>query len=266
MYPHQTKDMDLFSEFIKNLINHPCIHEDRHIIILKSVDQISDQRRSTALRVLLERYSKNAFFICTTSNISRIEEPLRSRFLLIRCPIFTPDEMEGCFTALGQVYHPLLREAESYDFYYALFISWLAKNYPEDVNESMCFYNLPFFHDFLITTREKQPSMEEIRKITQQISIHNGSFKMILHDLLLFYKDSENDKKYIICTHCTKIDAMCSSTEEYRKPLYIEYLLHNIFYNYNLASGTKTKAPPKQKGPPKTKALSKNLSNLTINE
>jgi hypothetical protein len=139
--------------------------------------------------------------------------------------------MEGCFKALGLIYHPLLKEARCYDFYYALFISWLTKNYPDDVNESMCFYNLPFFHEFLVTTREKLPTMEEIRKITQQVSIHNGSFRMIYNDLVTFYKNDSNYKKELICHFCTQIDTMCSSTEEYRKPLYIEYLLHNIFYN-----------------------------------
>ena len=73
--------------------------------------------------------------------------------------------------------------------------------------------------------------MEDIRKITQKISIHDGSFNMIAHDLLLFYKNESDILKYHIVEYCTEIDHSCSMTEEYRKPLYIEYLLHNIFYN-----------------------------------
>ena len=247
MYPHQTKDMDLFSEFIKNIIEHPCIHEDRHIIILKGLDQISDKLRSTALRVLLERYSKNAFFVCTTAYIGQIEPPLRSRFLLIRCPIFTIDEIENCLNALGRIYHPLLKQAGCYDFYYALFISWLAEHYPEDINESICFYKLPFFHEFLLTTQDTLPSMEDIRKITQKISIHDGSFNMIAHDLLLFYKNESDILKYHIVEYCTEIDHSCSMTEEYRKPLYIEYLLHNIFYNKPVTMKDISKQPTQSK-------------------
>ena len=237
LYPHQTKDMETFSEFIKELITHPCIHEDRHIIILKSIDELSNRHKATAMRVLLERYSKNAFFICTTSQISAIETPLQSRFLLFRCPVFTSDEMENCLKALNLTYHPLLKEVENYDFYYSLFIAWMYKMYPEDISTSLCQYKLPFFHEFLLTSvqnkKEDSPSMEDIRKITQKICVHNGNFNMIVYDLLLFYKDSSIEFKTYIIHQCSHIDHLCSTTEEYRKPLYVEYLLHTIFYPNN---------------------------------
>jgi len=230
LYPHQPKDMERFSEFIKEIISHPCIHEDRHIIVLKSIEQLSNKTKSTALRVLLERYSKNVFFICTTAHIGAIEPPLQSRFLLIRCPVFSPDEMEVCFKVLGRKYHPLLKAAQNYDFYYSLFISWLEEHHPDDVTESFCSYKLPYFHEFLLTTVKEKPSMEDIRKITQKLSIYNASFLNVCQDLLLFYKDTDNLRKEYIVTESTKIDHQCSTTEEYRKPLYIEYFLHKIFY------------------------------------
>lgn len=228
-YPHQTKDMVLFSEFIKEIVSHPCMHEDRHIIIIEGLDQISDKLRSTALRVLLERYSKNVFFICTTSHVSQIEDPIRSRFLNIRCPVFTPEQIDKCFTALGRTFHPLLKQNECYDFYFALFISYLLEKHPDQVTESLCNYKLPFFHEFLLSTINKPPTIEEIRKITQQVSIHNASFNMITHDLLLFYKNCHESIKLKILHSCTEVDHMCSVTEEYRKPLYIELLLNIVF-------------------------------------
>jgi len=273
LYPHQTKDMAVFSEFIKDLITHPCIHEDRHIIVLKSIDELSNRQKTIALRVLLERYSKNAFFICTTSHVSALENPLLSRFLLLRCPIFTPDEMENCFKVLNLTYHPLLKEVDNYDFYYSLYISWFIKNHPNEITLSICQYKLPCFHEFLLSiplnykiqtetqtetetnikksSSKKQPSkkqilkkdiednskigpsIEEIRKVTQKICVHNGTFSMILHDLLLFYKDSNDINKMYIIYQCSKIDHICSTTEEYRKPLYVEYLLHTIFFSNN---------------------------------
>ena len=236
LYPHQPKEMERFSEFIKEIITHPCIHEDRHIIILKSIEQLSDKNKATALRVLLERFSKNVFFICTTVHIGAIEPPLQSRFFLLRCPVFTPDEMEKCFKALGRKYHPLLKAAENYDFYYSLFISWLDEHHPNEVSESFCSYKLPYLHEFLLTTQDELPSMEDIRKITQKLSIYNASFENIGHDLLYFYKESEDIKKYYIATECAKIDHMCATTEEYRKPLYIEFFLHKIFYAYDSTS------------------------------
>jgi hypothetical protein len=276
LYPHQTKDMNTFSEFIKSLITHPCIHEDRHIIILKSIEQISDKLRATALRVLLERYSKNAFFICTTTHIGGIEGPLQSRFLLIRCPVFTIEEIEACFISLGRIYHPLLRKSKRYyDFYYALFISWLAEKYPNDVTESLCLYNLPLFYEFLQTTIASLPSMEDIRKITQKICIHNGTFQMISEDLLQFYDSIQhpticNDicklKEYIV-TACSEVDHMCTVTEEYRKPLYVEFLLHKMFYlsplntiNFNKIPETVKKEPKK----PSVSRVTKKMKNISV--
>jgi len=284
LYPHQTKDMTIFSEFIKSLITHPCIHEDRHIIILKSIEQISDKLKATALRVLLERYSKNAFFICTTTQISGIEAPLQSRFLLIRCPVFTIEEIEACFISLGRIYHPLLRKSKRYyDFYYALFISWLAEKYPNDVTESLCLYNLPLFYEFLQlqTTLASLPSMEDIRKITQKICIHNGSFLMICEDLVQFYDNIQmqnpslcNDisklKEYIIKT-CAEVDHMCTVTEEYRKPIYVEFLLHKLFYLSPLNTIKFNKIPvhepPKKEPKPKKSTvsrISKKMNNLSV--
>jgi hypothetical protein len=230
LYPHQTKDINLFSEFIKNLINHPCIHEDRHIIVLQSIEQLSDNTRSTALRVLFERYSKNAFFICTTGYIGRLEQPIISRFFGIRCPIFTQDEMENCFKVLGRNYNRLLKESDCHDFYYALFISWLQEHYPEDINEAIC-YKFPYFYEFLLTTETSTPSLEDIRTITQKISINDGTFRMILEDLLRYYKNYSDEWKHDIVDKCSYVDKLCSTTEEYRKPLYIEYLFNIIFNN-----------------------------------
>jgi hypothetical protein len=230
LYPHQPKNIERFSEFIKEIITHPCIHEDRHIIVLKSIEQLSDKNKATALRVLLERFSKNVFFICTTTHISAIEPPLQSRFFLIRCPVFTSEEMDLCFNTLGRKYHPLLKASNNYDFYYSLYISWLDEHYPDEVNESLCSYHLPYLHEFLLTTQKNLPSIEDIRKITQKLSIYNASFENICKDLLYFYKDRENSYKMYIVSECAKIDHMCSKTEEYRKPLYIELFLHKIFY------------------------------------
>jgi hypothetical protein len=228
LYPHQPKNMETLSEFIKEIITHPCMHEDRHIIVLKSIEELSDKRKATALRVLLERYSRNVFFICTTIHISAIEPPLQSRFLLIRCPVFTPDEMDACFKALGRKYHPILKASENYDFYYALFISWLDEHHPNDVNESFCSYKLPYLHEYLLSTAKTIPSMEDIRKITQKLSIYNAPFQHICADLLYFYRKRDDNFKAQLVSECTKIDHMCASTEEYRKPLYIEYFLHTI--------------------------------------
>jgi hypothetical protein len=231
LYPHQTNNIEVFSEFIKDIIAHPCIHSSRHIIVLRSLEVFCDKRKSTALRVLLERYSKNVFFICTTYKICKMELPLLSRFLCIRTRIFTSEELETCFTILGRTYHPLITTCNSNNFYFALYISWLAENHPYEVTERLCSYQIPFFYDFL--KENLTPSMDDIRKITQKISIHEGTFNMLVHDLLLFFNNSNDDIKMLITSYAAEIDSMCSTTESFRKPLYIEYFLHKVFYDIN---------------------------------
>lgn len=81
--PNQPKDMACFAEFVKSIIVHQAIHTQRHILIVYNIERAHDRQ---AFRVLLERFSNSAWFVCTTMRLAALEMPLRSRFMMIRVP------------------------------------------------------------------------------------------------------------------------------------------------------------------------------------
>lgn len=77
-----------FVEIIANLIESKPISQEKHIILIYNIENISKDF-VFHFRILLERFHKNCLFIATTIKISSIESPIKSRFFLIRvpCPI-----------------------------------------------------------------------------------------------------------------------------------------------------------------------------------
>jgi DNA polymerase III delta prime subunit len=108
--PHNPTDLQIFANFIKDLIEHKCVYNIRHTVVLQNIDHVCSKDMSHAFRVFLERFSNNVMFICTTHRISRLEPPLVSRCLGIRVPLPTPLELAKVFgnDGLDVVYNPLL--------------------------------------------------------------------------------------------------------------------------------------------------------------
>lgn len=70
-------------DFIKSIISTTTINHKPRIIILLNIDKI-DYDSSSALRIILEKYSSYTHFIATSTNISKIDKPIISRFFLKR--------------------------------------------------------------------------------------------------------------------------------------------------------------------------------------
>lgn len=79
-----------FIALIKELSStHNILNQNKKIFVIKNVDQLTKSSQ-LKLRKLLERIQTQ--FIFSTSYLSKIIEPLRSRFLLIRIPSPTKDD------------------------------------------------------------------------------------------------------------------------------------------------------------------------------
>lgn len=223
--PHNPNDTDIFVDFINDIVLHPCVHSGRHLIILKHAERMHSQDSNYSFRKLLERFSNNALFICTTNKVGAIEHPLRSRCYEIRIPLATPKELELILGADGLDigFHPLLIKHHCRDFYFAVYIAWLQANTPELVTEELCKYNIVPIQEFLKS--KKNISMEDIRLFVAKISVHDVSIADITFDILHHIIGSSKKNEFLC--NAANIDHMCATTEGHRKPLYME-LLFNI--------------------------------------
>ena len=235
-YPHNSKDTDTLAAFIKELISHQCVFNKRHIIVLNNIDYICCAqsqygKQSYAFRVLLERFSHNALFICTTNNRSGIEQPLISRFLGFRVPLATTEELQNIFRALDLPFHPFMLQYSCRDMYLAMYVAWLSMYAPQHITHDMFKYKVANFHQLVATNLKSRQkiSHEELREITSKISVHDASIRDIAMDLA---QDAKTDQQKSSIMECAaQIDHMCSTTESFRKPLYIELFLNSVVLN-----------------------------------
>lgn len=226
MNPGQPKDIDSLGDFFKEILRHPCIHAARHIFILKHIDFLCTRGYVYMMRVILERFSKNAWFICTTYHISAIESPIRSRFILMRVPLLTAGLIQDLF---NRAEVPLNEECVKHqitDMNVATFLSVVDPNLLPHPIADFCEYRAPFLLSVLQTP---SPSISQIRAITQKLSVHGYSLSQITQDLLHYVKPKD---QHDFLHKAVEIEYMYICTEKYRKPLYIELLLHTAIYGY----------------------------------
>lgn len=88
---HLSKERSALVEFIKNITSTRTPSNKKHIIILNNIDALNFQLQYK-LRRTLEKASINASFIGICNSLSKIIEPLQSRFTLVRVPILSNNE------------------------------------------------------------------------------------------------------------------------------------------------------------------------------
>lgn len=71
---------------IKNIIQTQTIDKKIRKILLFNIEQLN-QESMIALRIILERFSHTTEFIATTTQITKIDKPILSRFSHIRIPV-----------------------------------------------------------------------------------------------------------------------------------------------------------------------------------
>ena len=76
--------------FIKSLIQTTTINNIIRKIILLNIEQL-DHESMIILRIILEKYNNTTAFIATTTQRSKIDKPILSRFIAIRIPVHKID-------------------------------------------------------------------------------------------------------------------------------------------------------------------------------
>lgn len=99
--PLHTRSLDAMPGFVHSIIQHPSIHTQRHIFILRHADRLSTRQNRYLFRVLLERFSGSAWFICTTFRLTAIDAPLLSRFWHMRIALPPAETVRAIADLLG---------------------------------------------------------------------------------------------------------------------------------------------------------------------
>lgn len=213
-HPDFSKHSQECIELIKQIIQSHSIHGERHIIVLKNVDGVA-QTAKQMFRVLLERYSKHALFLCTTTFVSSIEPPLKSRFMLVRIPLAEENAIQSIVHTLGYTYPSMMRVHRN--IYKTLLIIELVQNNAKDT-ESICKYHYPPFGDLPASI-----TLEMIRQLANKICQTNIPVRNIVMDLLDLQKNDAQRLELIeIASH---LDHMMACTTGGRQILYLERML-----------------------------------------
>lgn len=184
MNPNMPKDYSFLTDLILHIIKSKNILVGyKHFIILKHIDLL--QAEFFTFRILLERFTDNAYFLCTTHKISKIETPIRSRFYCIQIPLFEHNDILKIFNKyLKMKLNKYLLENKSRDFIKAIFFAEIEKNEPHLLTYEFCNYNFPLIHDFVNNFSKKTSELEDIRQFSYKCCQYNISIRDILIDLL----------------------------------------------------------------------------------
>lgn len=226
--PYQTTSLTKLTGFIKDIIVHRCIEQGcRHVMVISSIDKLleSNYGSSQAFRMLLEKFSVNVLFICTVSSISSVEKPIQSRFMAIRVPAFTNDQINDILEDLGL---PQLINIDTHacsrNVAFCIYMSYLLKT-GRDV-DSMRY---PIIRDILQPPSSSRPSLDSIRTLAATLHAYNASLADIANDLTLIYYDMAAE----IVSLAAAIDHKLAQTDCIRKSLYIEHLLTTVAVKKN---------------------------------
>lgn len=105
-HPKFPRDASILVDFVKSVVATPSISGDRHLFVLRRLEVLRDLQ---PFRILFEQFSKTAVFWCTTTRLSAIDIPIRSRFLNLRVPLPTLEENARILAAIGADRAPLSR-------------------------------------------------------------------------------------------------------------------------------------------------------------
>jgi hypothetical protein len=219
--PYMPKKLNLLIDMILYIIKtRPIIIGCKHLIVIKQIDKLMDEY-AFALRIVLERYYNNCYFICTTTRLSKIESPIKSRFSLIRVRLFKTDEIKMIFNKYldRELNHNLVKNG-CRDIIFSIFIGQTEIYEPLLVDENFCNLNYPPLKDFIKTNY----NLTDIRQLSYKYCQYNLTIKDIIMDFLHINK---KDYKEIL-KNGVEVEHLLSRTNKGREPIYIEALLCQI--------------------------------------
>lgn len=213
-------------KFLMSIIESRHVINSKHFIIIKHIDVFSRDDFG-ALRIILERFSNNVYFLCTTHNLDKIDVPVKSRFDLIRMPLFQHQEVKYIFeNFLNTPLNKYLQEQETRNIIKAIFIADVEKQNKELITKDFCTLNFPPLMDFVAKFDKKKNNLESIRALSYQIFQYNITISDILQDLL---KMPSVKNKFKIIQEASNIDHLLQCTNKGREPIYIETFLCSVF-------------------------------------
>jgi hypothetical protein len=222
MNPNMNKDFNNINKFILYIIKSKnIVNNNKHFIIIKNIDFLDNY--FYAFRILLERYSSNVYFLCSTYKISKIESPIKSRFILFRFPLFTQQEIKKICSNLNIPLNHYLIDNKTRNIINAIFIAEVERNEPHLINYQFCNYNFPPLFDFI---NENDYTIENIRNLSYKCCQYNINISQITLDLL---KMKSKKNKLELISNAANIDHILTKTNKGREPIHIEALLADFF-------------------------------------
>lgn len=207
-HPFNARNIDQVHELILQIVTTVCIISSRHLIVCRNIDRIDD---IYSFRVLLERFSKNALFVCTTHSFSSIEGPLKSRFLCVRVPLLSKNDVQHIMQTLDPTLKDTVFDTRN------VFRAIAAADAPSDV-ATLGTFNCQYIRDCFSTKN----TIIQMRELASKIYTMNIPLRLIVEDVLHFVPDK---RKANFVLQAANIEHMMKQTNEGRKPLYYEYLL-----------------------------------------
>jgi hypothetical protein len=246
MNPENIKNIEKITSFLLHIISSKNVKMKKHYIVIKHIDLLSSL--FCDFRIILEKYSHNVVFICTTHYITRLEPPIKSRFSTFKIPLFTFEEIQNIFSNyLNISMNDYLFETKPRNIVKALFISEIERHpsSSEVLTKEFVEYNFPPFVDFIKDYNKSKNNLDDIRMLSYKCCQYNISILQITQDFIrlvdlgtyyinIRYNLCENIindidiKKKLKCEIIkigTDIDYLLSQTNKCKEPLYIENLL-----------------------------------------
>jgi len=237
MNPDNMKNIEKITPFLLHIISSKNVKMKKHLIVIKHIDLLSSLYCD--FRIILEKYSQNVVFVCTTHFITRIEAPIKSRFSRFRIPLFTFNEICDIFTNyLGISMNDYLLEAKTRNIIKAVFIAELERHpaAAEILSKEFVEFNYPPFVEFIRTYNKNKNNLEEIRGLSYKCCQYNISILQITQDFVRLVDYGTYYMNIRGCVGCdslkceivkigTDIDYLLSQTNKCKEPLYIENLL-----------------------------------------
>jgi len=217
--PNMNKKFKDLTEMLLFIIKSRNINNKKHLIIIKNIDKLNEYFFS--FRIILEKYYNNCYFICTTNQISKIENPIKSRFSLFRFRLFTNNEIQSIFTNyLNIPLNSWLIKNNCRNIFIAIFINQVELNEPSLVNEDFCNLTYPPLRDFL----KSKYNLIDIRQLSYKYSKYDLNIKDLVMDLLYINRH----KKDLIIKNAVLLDLLLIQSNRGREPIYIETLLNQL--------------------------------------
>lgn len=214
MHPTVEKNTSELSKFFTDIIKNRNINSAsgiKHFIIIKHIDLLGPEH-FTSYRIILERFSNNAYFLCTAHNIAKIDMPIKSRFSLMRVPLFSRQEIAYIFDK----YLGISCETDNRNIMKALFFASIDDAAGANLN-------FPPIAEYFAA---KKSNMEDIRQLSYKCFQYNVSIPELLADILkLLPKNITKARRAHIISVAADIEHKLHLTKRGREPIYIEAFL-----------------------------------------